>query len=884
MVHSASPVGAESGAARVFGAIAACAVQNRWLVIVIWILVAVGSVVLAGNRLGINTDTTDMLSPELPFRKSFATYRAAFPQGKGALVVVVSGPTSDLTDRAARQMAVALAADKASFQTVFFPQGSAFFRKNGLLYLSVKDLEALSERLAEAQPLLGLFVSEPNMVGLSTALGTVLTNIGASKLPQDQLISLLNAISTSIAALAKNRSRPIDWSTLLGGFGASRTAVIVTQPVLDFSSLSPAKAAMQKIRAFAQKAGLTLEKGYTVRLTGSAAIASEEIASVSLGAGEAGLLSLVLVIILLLAGLRQVWSILAVVVTLIVGLAWTLGFVVLAIGALNLLSVAFAVLFIGLGVDFGIHFALRAAEAANRKNRASVYRAAGQSVGPALALAAAAASLSFLAFLFTDYRGVAELGLIAAVGMVIALASCLTFLPAIMSLRPLKPARLRTMTSKATTSGSAADRAVVIVAAVLGLGAIAATPFAHFDRNPLNLKDPRAESVRTAVSLVNHPRYGLTPLQVIAGSAKDARTLAARLKVLPEVRSVRTLFSFIPDDQMEKRELIDESSLLLAPIFARHPVFKNPDGRVDLAALRPTDAALLAALERLKTSADTAAVTISNAAMKAALRRLSRTIEELIVSGAPAGRLQRLNADVTHGLVLRLRALAAGLTPGEVTVAPLPADLRARYRSSTGLYKVEVLPRRNLQDRGALRRFVEAVQRVAPAATGSPAVELFAGNAVVNAFLLATAIAAGLIILLLFLVLKRPSSVFFVLAPVALAGLLTIGTAVVFDLSFNFANIIAMPLLIGLGAAGGIHVVARWRRGAGDRAASTTPRAILFSALTTVASFGTLAISPHRGTASMGELLMTAIGWSLVCTLIALPAALRLVSRRRGVS
>lgn len=878
-VHNAS-----AGLAQIIGSIVARSVHHRRWVILIWLLIAVGSVALAAGRLGINTDTTDMLSPELPFRKSFTAYRTAFPHGKGALVVVVSGPTSDLTDRAARQLAVELATEKASFRTVFFPQGSAFFRKNGLLYLSEKDLEALSERLAEAQPLLGLFVTEPNMVGLGAALGTVLKNVGASKLPQERLISLLNAVSTSIAALANDRSRPIDWSTLLGGFGASKTAVIVTQPVLDFSSLSPAKAAMQRVRALAEKAGLTPEKGYTVRLTGSAAIASEEISSVALGAGEAGLLSLIFVVILLLAGMRQIWSIFAVVVTLIIGLAWTLGFVVAAIGALNLISVAFAVLFIGLAVDFGIHFALRAAESAARGKKTAIYRLAGEHVGPALALAATAASLSFLAFLFTDYRGVAELGLIAAVGMAIALASCLTFLPAMLSLRPLKPAPTRAAAAGIANAGTGADQTVLLVAALLGLGAIVATPFAHFDRNPLNLKDPRAESVRTAVSLINHPRYGLTPMQVIVSSEQAAKSMADRLKRLPEVRSVRTLFSFIPDQQDDKRELIDESRLLLAPIFAQHPAFKNPQGRVDLAALKPTDAALLATLERLKISADTAAGTTAKPAMKAALIRLSKTIEELLLAGAPAVRLQRLNADVTHGLVLRLRALATGLAPGNMTVAALPADLRDRYLSRTGVYRVEVLPRQNLQEKGALHRFVKAVQRVAPAATGSPAVELFAGNAVVRAFLLATAIAAGVIVLLLFLVLRKPMSVFFVLGPVVLAGLLTIGTAVVLDVSFNFANIIAMPLLIGLGAAGGIHVVARWRQGSVDNPGSTTPRAILFSALTTVASFGTLAVSPHRGTASMGELLMIAIGWSLICTLIVLPAALRLISRRQETS
>jgi len=862
-----------------FGAVAGASVRWRWGVIVLWLLLAAGSIALSAGNLGINTDTTDMLSPELEFRKRFTEYRRAFPQGKGSLAIVVTGPTSDLTDRAARRLSTALRQDTTLFRSVFFPQGDQFFRRNGLLYLSTKDLEALSDRLTEAQPVLGLFVKEPNTAGLAAGLETVLQHIGASRIPAGRLVTLLNALSGSLEAAMTGQSRPIDWSKLLGGFGGDRMVVIVTQPVLDFSSLSPARKAMASVRATAVRLGLTPEKGYAVRLTGSAAISSEEISSVSLGASRAGLLSLALVLVLLFAGLRQLWAILAVMLTLLAGLATTLGFVTLAIGELNLISVAFAVLFIGLGVDFGIHVALRASEFAPKPQ---LFRDAAHNVGPALTLSAAAAALAFLAFLFTDYRGVAELGLIAAVGMGIALVGSLSLLPALQSLRPVRPAPEAAATPKGFRARRV-DRAVLALAGVLSLAAAVAAPFVAFDRNPLNLKDPGAESVRTAVRLVNHPRYGLTPIQILVSTQAAAESLASRLEKLPEVRSVRTIASFLPADQEDKQEILEELHALLAPIFASHRAFRQVARPLELATLRPTPQRARAAFPGLQKAAGRVASAAAAPSLQAASRRLETAIRQFLTAKPGATRINRLNADTTAGLVLRLRALAGGLTPGEVTIKSLPAPLSDRYLSPTGVYRVEVLPRANLQNNRALKAFVGAVQSVAPEATGAPVVELRAGNAVITAFLLATALAAAFILVLLFAVLRSIADVLLVLAPVGLAGLLTIGTVVLLDRSFNFANIIALPLLIGLGAAGGIHIVSRWRRRETDAPRSTTGRAILFSALTTVASFGTLAVSPHRGTASMGELLMIAIGWSLVCTLVVLPAALRMIERRRAL-
>jgi predicted RND superfamily exporter protein len=143
-----------------------------------------------------------------------------------------------------------------------------------------------------------------------------------------------------------------------------------------------------------------------------------------------------------------------------------------------------------------------------------------------------------------------------------------------------------------------------------------------------------------------------------------------------------------------------------------------------------------------------------------------------------------------------------------------------------------------------------------------------------------------LIAILLAFVLRDLRDLVFALAPLALAVLFTAASAVLLGLQLNFANVIVLPLLLGLGVSGALHVVMRWREEGrlASLAATSTPRAVLFSALTTVASFGSLAISDHPGLASMGLLLTIAIFWSLVCNLLILPNMLALANPRRATS
>ncbi|MCB2101076.1 MAG: MMPL family transporter [Rhodobacterales bacterium] len=830
-------------------------------------LVVLAALVLTGaagwhfaTHLAINTDTTDMLSADLPFRQLSRAMSAAFPQLSDNILVVLDGATPDLADAAAADLTARLKARPDLFGSLFDPAGDPFFRHNGLLFLDIADLEDLGDRLARAQPYVGALWHDPSLRGLFAMLGLAAEHLHDDAAAGLDIAPMLDRLAAVAEDQAAGRFSRLSWRDLMMGRddspGANRRLLLI-QPALDFGSLQPAEAAIDALRDLAKEMHLDGSQGVTLRLTGSAALAQEELASVQTGLGLAGVLSLVLVVGLLFWGLRSPRLAVGVIVTLVMGLVWTADFAILALGTLNLISVAFAVLFIGLSVDFGIHFALRyrEARATGLDHHAALAVAAG-GTGGALTLSAVAAAIGFYAFLPTDYVGLAELGLIAGTGMFIALIANLTVLPALMTLMPPRVAHEAAHGAAVRPEHRPARaRLVAWTALALGLGAAALLPRANFDFDPLNLKDPETESVATLFDLMADPRTGPYSAEVLAPDLPAARALAARLDALDAVDDARTVADMVPGEQDDKLDVIGETALFLAPALSGTP--QAP----------PTEAQRRAALDALLPRLDALAAGEGDLAKAAA--RLGRALS------APGLDLADLETRLLAALPAQLDGLRQALNARSFDLEDLPESLRAREVAADGRVKVTIDPKEDLRDRAALERFVTAVRGVTDQATGAPIIILEAGDAVVRAFLEAAALAVAVIAVLLVLVLRRGRDVLLVFAPLVLAALLTVAATVLLDQPFNFANVIVLPLLFGLGVAGGIHIVTRAARD-GTARGTSTPRAVVFSALTTMGSFGSIALSGHPGTASMGVLLTLAVTLTLACTLIVLPALMAL--------
>ena len=840
------------------------AAYRPFAVLLATLVITAAALVYTLGHLSIDTSTTEMISPEVPFRQHDRAFTRAFPEFGDTIVAVIDAKTPEQAEQAAGALADALEQDRAHFTAIDFPGGGPFFATHGLLYLDVEQLAALADRLAAAQPLLAALAEAPDLGGLARFVELASEGEGSGEAVPAELDQLFAAMARVVEAQIAGRPDQLSWRNLVdqSGLGASTRRLVIAQPVLDHATMAPGAAAIEALRAHAQRLGIDGAQGLELRLTGAAVLDQEELESVSAGATLAGFVTTAAVILLLVLGLRSFRLILATAITVAIGLVLTSGVAALMFGRLNLISVTFAVLFVGLGVDFGIHFGLRYREAVDRGDGTSeALRAAVESTGGALTLSALCAAFGFLAFAPTSYQGLAELGWISASGMMIALLATLTLMPALLRLMPVRPRPGRAAHGPVLVTRF--SRPLLAVSAAAALASCAALPFVRFDFNPLNLKDPAAESVATFRDLAQNPITSPYGIEILSPDLEQAVALASRLRELEGVGQVITLESFVPGKQAEKLEIIDELAIYLGPVL------------MGLAGSEPLTSAQRAGAVR-DLEAALAALTKGKDAGAASLHRALGKFQDTFGNSPEA--LAELNRRLTGLLPDLLGQLAQGLEATPVTLESLPPDLRARWIADDGAARVLVQPAQLITSNAGLEAFASKVLAVAPTATGTPVILTAASEVILDAFFEASLIALITITAGLALALHGVRDILLVLAPLALSVLLTAASAVLLDLEFNFANVIVLPLLLGLGVSGAIHVIMRRHEHSESEThalfATSTPRAVVFSALTTIASFGSLAVSSHQGLESMGQLLTIAILWSLFCTLIFLPSLL----------
>lgn len=813
------------------------------------------------------TDTAALISANEPWRQDEAAKDRLFPYQTDTTLIVVDGETSELAEDGARRLSAALAQDKAHFDRVERPDGGAFFESEGLLFRSRGEVSEALKQLIAAEGFLGPLAADPSLRGVMDGIKTLALGVKTGQTDWRSVERPITSLARALNAASEGRRAPFSWQALIGGPGPMSAPVrrlILVKPKLAYDELEPGAPASAAIRAAAARLGLTPQEGVTVRLTGPTPLSDEEFASLQDHAWLVGGVMLAAMLSMLWLAVRSVRVLIAILVTTIAGLVLTAAAGLLAVGRFNLISVAFIPLFVGLGVDFGIQFCVRfRAERLMIADVSTALVAAGRAMGGALTLAAGAITLGFFAFAPTAYVGVSELGVIAGVGMVIALALALTLLPALLTL--LRPPLQVEPVGWAAVAGL--DRFlirrrqwVLFAFAASMAGSICLLPLVRFDFNPLHLKNPKSEAMTTLKALEADPSQSPNPIDVLAPDLRAADRLAARLSALPEVAQVVTLSSFIPEDQAPKLAAVADANTLLD--VALNPFDVSPP---------PSDAERAASLRAAAVGLGDALTVAPQGRSADAARALKRALETL--AAGPPERRALADRVVSAPLAVALDQIRALLKAQPVSHNALPPELKADWIASDGQARIEVFPK-SAADNAALERFGDAVKRLAPHASGGPISIIAAGRTISIAFIEAGLLSLVVITLLLFAALRNIREVLFTLAPVVLSGFLTLGSCVLIGQPINFANIIAFPLLFGVGVAFHIYFVMAWRDGARDLLQSPLARAVLFSALTTGAAFGALMISSHPGTASMGKILMIALVWTLVCALIFEPALL----------
>jgi hopanoid biosynthesis associated RND transporter like protein HpnN len=828
--------------------------RRAWTVVAVGLMVTLAAVVYSARNFAINSDINALLSPNLDWRKRELAFDKAFSR-YDLIVVLVEAPTPELTAEATSTLARALAQHTQQFRTVTQPAGGEFFARYGLLFQSPEEIGRELTVLSEAQPLLRALVSDQSLRGLARTLRTSLLALESGRAKLDDFARLFNAASETVENVVAGKQASFSWRGLLHG-PPSREELrgfIEVRPVLDFGALEPGHAATSLIRKLASD----IAPGFQarVRLTGPVPMADEEFATLKEGAEINGLITIIVVLGILWLALRSAGLIAGVFIAMFAGLAVTAALGLMMVGALNLISVSFAVLFVGIGVDFGIQYSVRyRAERHENDDLTGAIRQAGRYVGRPLTLAATATAAGFLSFLPTDYRGVSELGLIAGVGMLVALVTSITLLPALIRLfNPAgEPEPLGYKSLAPVDTFLDRHRVPIIVGtALVVLAGMPLLYWLRFDFNPINLRSVNAESIATYLDLSRDPAANTNAVGVLAPSLAAADGIAARLSKVPEVARAMTLSSFIPERQDEKLPLIRNAAGALAPAFDPKNAQPPPSDRQNIAALTETARQLTEVAEG------------QQGAGAAGARRLSGALTAL----AAANEEVRTKAAETFLAPLRLAlsGLQASLQAEPVTLESLPPELRRDWVTPEGQARVLAAPKGDPGDNEAMRRFARAVLAVEPTATDGPISVLEAGRTVVRAFAEAALWALLSIAVLLWIVLRRFGDVLLTLIPLVLAGVVTMQVCVLIGMPLNFANIIALPLLLGVGVAFKIYYIMAWRAGQTNLLQTSLTRAVIYSALTTATAFGSLWFSSHPGTSSMGKLLAL----SLVCTLAA---------------
>jgi uncharacterized protein len=822
--------------------------RYAWWVIAGALLLAIVSSWYAATHFAMTTDMNQLISGHIPWREREAAIESAFPQFE-LTVAVIDAPTAELLDGATNALAQRLSQRKDLFRSIQQPGGGQFFAQNGLLFLNAKELDERMQGLTQATRLVQTLAGDPSLRGVLQALQFALLGVQGNRLTLDEMEWPLTLSAETLEQVNAGKPASFSWRELVEGKRPKPNDLrhfLNIETVLDYSALEPGLRATEAIRQAATDLDFPGKYRARLRLTGPVPQGDEEFATIKENAALNATVTIGVVLFILWMALRWWRIIFAVFLSLVVGLSITAAVGLFLVGTLNLISVYFAVLFVGLGVDFGIQFSVR--YRAERHDVDDLYGAllqAGRRAGAPLTLAALATAAGFLSFLPTAYKGVSELGLIAGIGMLIAFATSITLLPALLSRLnpPVEPEPLGYARLAPVDQYLERHRTLILVGtALVVVGGLPLLYWLRFDFNPMNLRSPKVESIATYLELKNDPDGGANDIQILEPSLAAADKVAGELRKLPEVARVTTLSTFIPDEQQQKLALIANAAKTLGPALNPATTAAPPTDAQNVAMINTTLDVLNRQIETAKTGAGADAG-----------RRLAAALSAL--SKADEATRQRAEASFVQPLHTALAQFRDLFTAHTVTRENIPADIARQWVTPDGRARIDVAPNGDANNNEVLENFASAVQSVAPDATEGPISILEARRTVVIAFVEAGGFALISIAILLWITLKRLVDVLLTLVPLLLACVVTLEICVLVGLPLNFANIIALPLLLGVGVAFKIYYIMAWREGQTNLLQSVLTRAVIFSALTTATAFGSLWFSSHPGTSSMGKLL-----------------------------
>ena len=889
---------------KLFRFIERLAFKHSLIVVALSIILAGLSIWVTGEKLTFKTGRGDLVAKGLPYVKLYEEYRDQFEDLEG-MVIVAESESPEKMAEFAETLAAKLKVRPDLFSQVIYKFDTSYFRSRFLLYLDPPDLESLQTKLEEhqnfiesvnASPGLNPLLNEINREISSGMVDSLMTDfLGGDDAEEEEkkndkndLNLLIRIIKEMNRSLKKNYHYKSPWQSLFNsgeeslrekGYLVSKNEkllFILAVPNEDETSFTGYKDSVYSARELIAE----VKKDFpsiSVGLTGEDVISTDEMITTQKDVELASKIALGGVALLFIIAFKGIVKPLLAVFSLLIALAWSLGFTSLTVGHLNILSVVFTTILIGLGIDFGIHILERYKE--ERKEGDDISTALQktlQGTGQGNFSGAITTAMAFGAMVLTDFIGIVELGWIAGWGILFCMIAMVLLLPALVILEEKwrKPVYTKSIEKPITASISWIDRffshykLIITACCFLVLVSSLALRTAHFDYNLLNLQTKGTEAVKYEMRILENAGRSAWSAAMLADTLEEVRQKETQLKTLPTIENVESIAAMVPKHQEENLQYVREN---LSPLLSELYV-EEEDESFSLKALTKTLKRIRFKLQGREGKEDKVAQ---------AAREIDKFFKEVesVEEDLAEAQLQEFSEE----LFIDYRGLMADLKknakPKLVEISEIPKSLRDRYISKQGKYLITIFPSVDIWNLDERNRYLKDLRSVDANVTGS-AVHMFNSTRLMTeGYINGGIYAMTAIIIYVFIVFRNPRTVFFILLPVIAGSIWTVGIMELTGLKLNMANLVILPLILGIGVVNGIHITHRYREEKDKNSVvlgKSTGQAVILSSLTTMIGFGSMMVADHYGVFSLGLVLTLGVFCCLVASITFLPALLKL--------
>ena len=897
---------------RMLRAWAKIVVARRNLVLWITLGLVVAAGILTGTRLVIRNSTLDLIRKDSPVFQKYLAYMEEFDV-RDEIVVVLKSDDLKASRQAANHLAEKLKTEKG-LSRVYYRHDFSPMADRLLLLAEEEQLTGIRRQMEE---LATLVKGNKKALNLNGILGEASSKFNDPYLRKSsnwqEFIPFIEEFVRNLKRLAKDLEKPVEEGNGKKGLGElsefeadllkneylslgedGKTILMLLRPsVEEQKSATPFTGVIQRVRKLVEQTRPEFSN-VTMGVTGEPVLLDDELRQSERDMIFASILTLTLIVILFFIAYGEFTRPLMAVVALLASIVICLGMTTAVIGHLNIISQAFIVMILGLGIDFGIQFLGRYEEGISlRQSPAEAVENTMGTTGSALLTGGGTTAAAFYAMCFNDFTGLTELGWIAGTGVLLALAASLSVLPALLLWRDRKGAHAKVGAMLRFGFGEKLDRKLTFHPYLVLTGAAVLTWFAWqqsrkitFDYNLLHLQNPQMESVQLTRELLDTGKGSVIYGVAIADSVEQADRMADELREKAAVSKVRTLGDFVPRDQNKRMEEVNR----IAQVAGQISLDTGGDQTVDVAKAKK-DLEFL-----LESSQEGAKQAKSYIGLSKRARQAVETFEKLIppLERAVAAldkldpveaekRLERHQVKLVGSIVQNLDWLKTQRGDCPLTTEDLPPELKQRYLSKNGKVLLEIEPAVDVWERKPTEEFVGEIQTVAPEATGTPVMNLEYIDLLKESYVQAAFYAAGVVVVLIFLLFRRIKDVILTLLPLGIGILWMFGLLGFFKIQLNPANIVTLPMILGIGVAFGVYVVARYREEGKVRIfESSTGKAVVLSACTTLFGFGSMLFGEYRGLVSLGLVMSLGVICTLISAVVILPQILSLMDRAAG--